>query len=93
MARAITRTAAARELSCSERTIGRLREAGLLDEIVLGARGVRICAASLEEYIERGRNARRRREGVGEAAPSRFDAANLPLWADGRRPARRAGRG
>jgi excisionase family DNA binding protein len=75
MAKAITREAAASELSCSVRTIDRLRAAGELDEIAVGA-GVRILAASLDEYVDRKRNVRRR-AGAGAVERAHVDVTNL----------------
>ena len=76
MAMAITREQAAAELSCSLRTVDRLRARGELDEIELsGEGGVRILTASLTAFLERKRNLRR-----GEAAePGRsgLDVSNV----------------
>jgi hypothetical protein len=75
MAKAITREVAAAELSCSVRTIDRLRASGELEEIALGAR-VRILACSLDALIDRRRHAGPRATATGADGPC-VDVTNL----------------
>jgi hypothetical protein len=75
MAKAITRKAAAAELSCSVRTIDRLRESGELEEIAVGA-AVRILACSIDDLIERRRHAGPRATATAPDRP-RIDVTNL----------------
>ena len=77
--RVLSRLAAAAELSCSPRTLDRLRQAGQIDEISVSRGRVGICAESLEEYIERQRNRKRRQQGDPTQMSSAFAATHLPI--------------
>ena len=74
----MTREAAAAELSCSVKTIDRLRTEGKLDDFKLSERGgVRILTASLEAFVEGAKNRRRARNGAPEPASSGLDVSNV----------------
>ena len=86
MAMALTREQAAAELSCSVRTLDRLRERGELDWIELGTGGgIRILRDSLEAYVERQRNRRHNGNAEHEPLPDGVDVSNLPAVRAGRR--------
>jgi hypothetical protein len=94
-AKAVTRKQAAFILSCSERTVDTLRALGEIDEIELSeGGGVRICVDSIDAYIDRGRNARRRREGGPNVRAGSAVEVAAPLAAvKARLRERSAGRG
>jgi hypothetical protein len=77
--RVLSRHAAAAKLSCSARTLDRLRRAGEIDEISVSQGRVGICAGSLEEYIERQRNRKRRQQAEPTQTSSAFAATHLPI--------------